>query len=266
MGEDQSAISLRDVSVHFFKKSMRITAVSNVSLDFAPGAFVALVGPSGCGKSTIMNCIAGLQRPSRGEVVSNGKVVDGPNVGIGYLTQRDVLLPWRTVEANLRLPFEIAARRGSNARVPQDRIDWALEMVGLTGFRNHYPKELSGGMLKRAALAQTLATRPGTILMDEPFGALDAQLKLQMHRELIKIWEAERPTVVFVTHDIEEALALCDAIVVLASHPGRVKQVIEVDLPRPRDPIKIRFDQRFRDLHQQVWDLIDIPDATSAGE
>jgi NitT/TauT family transport system ATP-binding protein len=269
---DTPAISLLDVSVHFFKKTTRITAVSHISLDLAPGSFVALLGPSGCGKSTLMHCMAGLQTPTSGQVICNGRPVLGPNIGIGYMTQRDALLPWRTVEANLQLPFNISRTRGRTPwqkgtdSVAQDRIKWALDMVGLSAFKHHYPRELSGGMLKRASLAQTLAASPSIILMDEPFGTLDAQLKLQMHREVMKIWEAEKPTIIFVTHDIEEAIALCDAVVVLASHPGRIKQVVEVDLPRPRDPVKIRFDQHFRDLHQQIWDLIDTPEMTAAME
>ena len=265
---DNPAISLSDVSVHFFKNSNRITAVSHVSLDLAPGSFVALLGPSGCGKSTLMNCMAGLQIPTDGEVFSEGRKITGPNTGVGYMTQRDALLPWRTVEQNLRLPFDIqAGKKGKGGvHVPTDRIKWALDMVGLTNFKDHFPGELSGGMLKRAALAQTLAASPSIILMDEPFGALDAQLKLQMHREVTKIWNAEKPTIVFVTHDIEEALALCDVVIVLASHPGRIKKVIEVDLPRPRDPVEIRFDQHFRDLHQEIWELIDTPEMTAAME
>jgi NitT/TauT family transport system ATP-binding protein len=267
---DDPAVSLRDVGVYFFKQNTRITAVSHVSLDIPHGAFIALLGPSGCGKSTILNCIAGLQETSTGEVLCQGEPVRGANVGVGYMTQHDALMPWRTVEANVRLPFHIQRsgrrkRTGHSERgMDEKRVSDTLKMVGLDGFAGHYPHELSGGMLKRAALAQTLAYSNDIILMDEPFGALDAQLKLQMHRELIRVWEAEKRTIIFVTHDIEEAVALCDQIIVLAARPGRVKEIVDIDLPRPRDPVDIRFNNRFKELHQRVWSLIDTPEMAAA--
>jgi sulfonate transport system ATP-binding protein len=265
---DDCAVSLRDLSVHFFKKNVRITAVNQVSLEVPHGSFVALLGPSGCGKSTLLNCIAGLQLPSIGEARAYGEPITGPNIGVGYMTQRDALLPWRNIEGNVRLPLDIKRSskffRRQRDETADDRVAAALEMVGLQSFKHHYPRELSGGMLKRAALAQTLVSSKDIILMDEPFGALDAQLKLQLHRELIRVWNEEKRTIVFVTHDIEEAVALCDSVVVLAARPGRIKAIVQIDLPRPRDPVDIRFDPKFRELHERIWNLIDLPEMTTA--
>jgi NitT/TauT family transport system ATP-binding protein len=268
-GESADAVlSLRNLTVYFHKDNRRITAVSGVSLDIRKRGFVSVLGPSGCGKSTILNCLAGLVRPSAGEAICEGVPVTGPNTTVGYLTQRDALLPWLTVEENVRMPFVIqgrasvgrfSRRRSQAASEVSAHVQSAIEMVGLAGFEKHYPYELSGGMLKRASLAQVLANDKDVILMDEPFGALDAQLKLQMHRELMRIWNERRPTVLFVTHDIEEAVALSDAVIVLAAHPGRIQTVVEIDLPRPRDPVDIRFDPRFRELHESLWAMLERP-------
>jgi NitT/TauT family transport system ATP-binding protein len=265
-----AALSLRNLTVYFHKGDRRITAVSGVSFDIRKRGFVSVLGPSGCGKSTILNCLAGLIRPSAGDAICDGVPVNGPNTSVGYLTQRDTLLPWLTVEENVRLPFVIQGK-ASGARVGRrwsirsgnrevsEHVQGAIEMVGLAGFEKHYPYELSGGMLKRASLAQVLAHDKDIILMDEPFGALDAQLKLQMHRELMRIWHERTPTVMFVTHDIEEAVALSDAVIVLAAHPGRIQTVVPIDLPRPRDPVDIRFDPHFRELHEGLWSLLERP-------
>jgi NitT/TauT family transport system ATP-binding protein len=258
-----NAISLQDLTVYFHKDDVRITAVSGVSFDVPRHGFVSIIGPSGCGKSTILNCVAGLERPSKGAAFSGGKEVKGPNADVGYLTQRDALLPWRTVMENVRLPFEVRGnfsrlRRGGNEDVAQN-VQAAIDLVGLRGFENHYPNELSGGMLKRASLAQMFAASRDIVLMDEPFGALDAQLKLQMHGELMRIWHETKFSAMFVTHDLEEAIALSDVIIMLAARPGRIKRVIEIDLPRPRDPIEIRFEDRFRAYHEQIWSEMETP-------
>lgn len=252
---DAPAIRLDHITKWFFKRQSRIAAVEDVSLDVPAGDFVTLVGPSGCGKSTIFNCIAGFTMPERGQVIYEGAPVTRPNVGIGYMTQRDALLPWRSVLANVMLPLNIQKmdRRAARARALE-----VIEQVGLGGFAEHQPAELSGGMQKRTALARMLAYNPRTLLMDEPFGNLDVQLRLQMHRQLLDLWERERKTVVFVTHDLEEAIALSDRVVVLQPRPGRIKAVINIDLPRPRDPIAIRFESAFQRLHKQLWDLCDV--------
>jgi NitT/TauT family transport system ATP-binding protein len=248
------AIRLDNVSKYFFKNGARIAAVANVSADFPAGSFITLVGPSGCGKSTLFNCIAGFIEPERGEVLYKGARVAGPNIGIGYMTQKDTLLQWRSVIANVMLPLQLQRRPAAEAR---ERALAILARVGLAGFAEHMPRELSGGMLKRAALARTLVFNPETLLMDEPFGNVDVQLKLQLQRELMTLWESERKTVVFVTHDLEEAIALSDRVIVLSRRPGRVKEIIPITLPRPRDPVAIRFESAFQEVHRHLWDLCD---------
>ena len=228
-------------------------ALSPVDLTIADGEFVSLIGPSGCGKSTLLSMIAGIVPVSSGVIEHDGHAVTGANTRAGYMTQQDSLLPWRTAAENIALPLVI---RG----VPRDQMDARVaEMLALAGLKNfggHYPSELSGGMRKRVALAQCLAYQPGTLLLDEPFGALDAQLKLLMQAELMRIWEADKKTIVFVTHDLTEAITLSDRVVVLSSRPGRIKEIRTVDLPRPRDPLTIQFDPKFRALHQSLWDAL----------
>lgn len=248
-------IRLDHVSKWFFKAGVRIAAIDDVNVDVPAGAFVTLIGPSGCGKSTLFNCIAGFIAPERGAVIYRSKPVAGPNVGIGYMTQKDTLLPWRSVLANVTLPLNLQRLPMAEAR---ERATAAIARVGLNGFAGHMPSELSGGMQKRAALARMLAYNPDTLLMDEPFGNVDVQLKLQLQRELLALWEGERKTVVFVTHDLEEAIALSDRVIVLSRRPGRVKADIRVDLPRPRDPVQIRFERSFQDIHKQLWSLCDV--------
>jgi NitT/TauT family transport system ATP-binding protein len=248
-------IRLNHVSKWFFKAGTRIPAIEDVTIDVPAGAFVTLVGPSGCGKSTLFNCIAGFIAPERGTVIYHGRPVAGPNIGIGYMTQRDTLLPWRSVLANVMLPLHLRRRPTAEAR---ERAEAAIARVGLNGFAAHMPAELSGGMQKRAALARMLAYNPDTLLMDEPFGNVDVQLKLQLQRELLALWEGERKTIVFVTHDLEEAIALSDRVIVLSRRPGRIKADIRIDLPRPRDPVQIRFERTFQDIHKQLWSLCDV--------
>ncbi len=262
----EPAISLRNVTKYFYKDDRQITALSDISLEIPRGAFVSIVGPSGCGKSTILDMIAGLEAPSTGTVRYGARDVRGISVGIGYLTQHDTLLPWRSVWDNVRLPLDIQARRLPGRRADaqaQERVAWAIDLVGLTGFERHAPAELSGGMRKRAALAQVLVYARETVLMDEPFGALDFQMRLQMQAELLNIWSTERRTIVFVTHDIEEAIALSDRIVLLSRRPGRIRDVVTPDLPRPRDPVSVRFLPQFEGLYHRVWSQLDPPEGTT---
>ena len=260
------AISLHEVTKHFYKRGTRITALSDVSLHIARGAFVSIVGPSGCGKSTILDLIVGTEKPSSGSVFYGSGQVDRLRIGTGYLTQHDTLLPWRSVQQNVRLPLDIAARgfdrlRGRRTDAAADaRVAWAINLVGLKGFEHHLPDELSGGMRKRAALAQTLVYAGETVLMDEPFGALDFQMRLLMQAELLQIWSTERRTIVFVTHDIEEAIVLSDEVVIISRRPGRVRDIVPIDLPRPRDPVTARFDPRFHELYQRIWNQLDPPE------
>jgi NitT/TauT family transport system ATP-binding protein len=248
------AIRLNHVSKWFFKNGKRFAALQDVSADIPDGAFIALVGPSGCGKSTIFNMIAGFSRPERGEVIYQGRAITAPNIGIGYMTQKDSLLPWRSVLANVMLPLQLQKVPEAEAR---ERTLNMLQRVGLKSFADHLPRELSGGMQKRTALARTLVFNPDTLLMDEPFGNVDIQLKLQLQRELMSLWEHARKTVVFVTHDLEEAIALSDQIIVLSRRPGRIKAIVPVNLPRPRDPVSIRFEPAFQTIHRELWELTD---------
>src|ERR1700681_472908 len=206
-------ISLSDAGKEFSARGKTLRALEPLTLDVARQEFVALVGPSGCGKSTILNLIAGLLRPSEGVVSYDGMAVTGPNRRVGYMTQKDTLLPWRTAADNIRIALELKCRAvpraEANARVAQ-----MIDLVGLGGFERHYPAELSGGMRKRVALARTLTYEPETLLMDEPFGALDAQLKLLMLDQLQDLTRQRRMTVVFVTHDLGEAITLADRVVV----------------------------------------------------
>jgi NitT/TauT family transport system ATP-binding protein len=221
-----------------------------VSLDVAAERFVALVGPSGCGKSTTLSLIAGLDRPTSGTVSVRGKPVTGIGEGVGFLFQRDALLPWKTVRDNVRLPLQL---RGVGAAEARSRVDEWIGRVGLRGFETAFPYQLSGGMRKRVALAQTLVYDPEILLMDEPFSALDVQTRNLMEGELLGLWQGSGKTVIFVTHDLEEAIALADEVVVMTAGPARVKARYDVTLPRPRDIEQARFDPRFTELYSKTW-------------
>jgi NitT/TauT family transport system ATP-binding protein len=247
-------IAIEGAAKRYIRRGREIEALAPVDLAIEDGAFVAFLGPSGCGKSTLLNMIAGIIPPTAGRIVHDGRVVGGINRRVGYMTQVDSLLPWRTAEDNIGLPLEL---QGVPRAEAEARVARMLAMVKLEQFRRHFPIELSGGMRKRVALAQVLAYDPPTLLMDEPFGALDAQLKLVMQAELASIWEESRKTVVFVTHDIAEAVALADRVVVFTTRPGRVASVHAIDLPRPRDIFRIRFHPRFQTLYETLWSALE---------
>lgn len=251
---DEPLIEYRDVGRRFLSRTGAVTACEQVNLTVRQGEFVAVVGPSGCGKSTLLNMAAGLLAPTTGQVFYRGVPVQSPNTDVGYLTQRDTLLPWRTVEDNVAIALEL--RGDSRADRHRTAHAW-LNRVGLAGFEKSYPAQLSGGMRRRACLARTLSYEPETILMDEPFGALDAQLRLVMHDELLKLWTGTRKTIVFVTHDLAEALTLADRVAVFSARPGRIRAIETVDLPRPRDVFRIRFDPRFGELHDRLWSYLE---------
>jgi NitT/TauT family transport system ATP-binding protein len=226
-------------------------AVDKLSLEIADGEFLVLVGPSGCGKSTSLSLIAGLDAPSAGTVTVRGQPVSGISPGVGFLFQRDALLPWKTVRENVGLPLKL--RRVARAEAAERTADF-IDRVGLRGFEERFPHELSGGMRKRVALAQTLVYDPEILLMDEPFSALDVQTRNLMEDELLALWQGSGKTVIFVTHDLEEAIALADDVVVMTAGPARVKATYAVDLPRPRNVQDVRFDRRFVDLYRAMWD------------
>ncbi len=251
---DQSLIEYRSVARHFQGRSSNVVACQDVNLTVRKGEFLAVVGPSGCGKSTLLNMAAGLMPPSRGQVLYAGKPVPIPNTDVGYLTQRDTLLPWRTVEDNVAIALELKGQ-SRTARM-RTAHEW-LTRMGLAGFEKSYPAQLSGGMRRRVALARTLAYEPETILMDEPFGALDAQLRMVMHDELLKLWSGTQKTIIFVTHDLTEALTLADRVAIFSARPGRINAIETIDLPRPRDVFRIRFDPRFGELHDRLWSYLE---------
>ena len=246
-------ISVQGVSKRFRSKDQVVTAIASVDLDIAHGEFVCIVGPSGCGKSTLLNMSAGLMEPSLGKLLFAGQPVDGPNTEVGYITQKDNLLPWHTVEGNIGLALKI---RKMDKKQAKRRVGEMIDLVGLSGFETSYPGELSGGMRKRVTLARTLVYDPPVLLADEPFGALDAQLKLVMQAELQRIWAETRKTIVFVTHDISEAVALGDRVIVMSSRPGQIKADRRIDIPRPRDVFKIRHQPGFAELAEELWDVL----------
>ena len=227
------------------------TAVQEVHLDVAAGAFVSVVGPSGCGKSTVLNLAAGLIEPSEGSVEVFGEPLRGLNRRAAYMFQQDALLPWETVLGNVTLGLRI---RGIGAtQADQQALEW-IRRMGLADFADAYPAQLSGGMRKRVAVAQSWIVNPDILLMDEPFSALDVHTRLRMENELLNLWTASPKTVLFVTHDLEEALALSDEVVLLSAGPAsRVVNRYSVDLPRPRALIDIRADPRFVELYREIW-------------
>lgn len=235
-----------------------VHVVNNVTLRVERNEFVSLVGPSGCGKSTLLNLAAGLDQPSRGDVSYDGRKLTSINREVGYMTQKDSLLPWKTTAENIAIPLQI--RRLPAAEI-RDTVMRYLSLMGLADFADYYPSQLSGGMRKRAAIARTLIYQPACLLMDEPFGALDVQIRLLLQRELARILEAEAgesgKTVVFVTHDLREAIALSDRVVVLSARPARVKYERKIPFARPRDPLAVQFEPEFEEIYKELWEALE---------
>ncbi|MDQ1641716.1 MAG: sulfonate transport system ATP-binding protein [Actinomycetota bacterium] len=250
-----SAIDLDGVTKRFTTPNGSVyTALSDLDLQVAPGEFCAIVGPTGCGKSTTLTLVSGLERPSVGTVTVHGEPVSGITPGVGFVFQNDAVLPWKSVLDNVALGprFRGTSKTQANAAAR----DW-LRRVGLSGFEDRFPHQLSGGMRKRVALAQSLINEPQILLMDEPFSALDVQTRAIMSNELLQLWDLTRPAVVFVTHDLEEAIALADKVVVMTAGPGgTVKATYDIDLPRPRVVQEIRFEPRFVALYHQIWEAL----------
>jgi NitT/TauT family transport system ATP-binding protein len=232
-------------------RSKRYTAVRDTTLRVAPGEFVSVVGPTGCGKSTLLNVAAGLLEPSAGSVTVLGEPLAGVNRHAGYLFQTEALMPWRKAIENVTAGLEFRGLPIDEARRQGD--EW-LRRVGLGGFGDRYPHQLSGGMRKRVSLAQTLILNPQILLMDEPFSALDIQTRQLMENELLELWSADRKSVVFITHDLEEAIALADRVVVLSAGPEtRPIGDYRIDIPRPRDVAEVRLTTRFLEIHAEIW-------------
>jgi NitT/TauT family transport system ATP-binding protein len=246
------AIELVNVTRRFLAPDGKsLTAIRDFTMTVKRGEFVAVVGPTGCGKSTTLNLVTGLFKPSVGEVRVMGGPVSGIDPRIGFVFQTDALFPWKSVIDNVMAGPLFRGRSHTQARAAA--TDW-LARVGLSGFPNHYPHQLSGGMRKRVALAQTFINEPQILLMDEPFSALDVQTRVLMHEELLQLWSSARASVVFVTHDLEEAIALADKVYVLTAGPATVKSIYDVDLPRPRPVADIRYDPHFIELSRRIWE------------
>ncbi len=245
-------IEVRNLSKTFGSGGGNVPAVDRVSFDLRQGEFVALLGPSGCGKSTILNMIAGLIPHSGGDIRVDGTAVEAGRVmpQVGYVFQRDTVFAWRTVARNIGYGLEI---KGVPKVEREARVARMIAQARLKGFENAFPLTLSGGMRQRVSLMRALIMEPQILLMDEPFGALDTHTKLEMHQILLEMWERERQTVVFVTHDLSEALTLADRIILLSARPGRIKEDFAVPFPRPRDAIKLRETAAYGELFAKVW-------------
>ncbi|MBT3073189.1 MULTISPECIES: ABC transporter ATP-binding protein [Streptomyces] len=252
-GVGAAAVQLADVDVRFRSKKRDVTALSDISLDVAPGEFVAIVGPSGCGKSTLLKLVAGLLTASSGEVLLGGERVKGPRHDIGYVFQRAALLEWRSALRNILLQAEMRRMPSARARA---RADELIRMTGLTGFEDAYPHELSGGMQQRVALCRALLHEPPVLLMDEPFGALDALTREQLNTELNRIWRTTGTTVLLVTHSISEAVYLADRVVVMSPRPGTITEIIEVGLPAERDYAETLGRPEFRAAAARIRELL----------
>lgn len=252
-GSPPPDIELRQVMKSFRSGSKSVNALREVDLCLYPGEFVSLIGPSGCGKSTVLRLVAGLIYPSAGEVRFRGNSVTDVNSEIGFITQQSRLFPWMTLLDNVI--YALRARGISRDRAAAQSVA-LLEKVGLAGFERYYPHELSGGMQKRASLVRTLIYKPRVILMDEPYGEVDAQMRLLLQDELLNLWQEERLSVIFVTHDIVESIALSDRVVVMSARPGRVKAEVKIDIPRPRDVFNIHDAPGFSDVYGELWGLM----------
>jgi len=246
-------IRIENVSKSFYKRDTAVDAVQDMNLTIAPREIIAIIGPSGCGKSTLLNMIAGLYAPTRGRVVYKGATVAGINTDVGYMTQKDNLLPWRSVRDNVAFPLELAGVAKAERLA---RADQVIQHVGLNGFEERYPNELSGGMRKRACLGRMMLYGAETALLDEPFAALDAQLKLAMHDLMLRLASESNQTVVLVTHDLMEAVTLADRVLVCTRRPATIALEQRIDLARPRDVLNVRFSNAFKEHYDTLWERL----------
>ncbi|MGK5068794.1 Aliphatic sulfonates import ATP-binding protein SsuB [compost metagenome] len=248
----QPRLELRGLTRDFTLNARPVRVVDNLSLSIAKGEFVSLIGPSGSGKSTILNMLSGVLERTAGDVLVDGVSLSSSDMmrELGYVFQSDNCYPWRNVADNIGLGLELAGIPKPERR---RRVTEAIERIGLQGFERAFPKMLSGGMRQRVSLMRTLIMRPSILLMDEPFGALDTHTKFEMHKLLLELWQAEQQTVVFITHDLGEAITLSDRIVVLSARPGRIKEIFDVKLPRPRDALSVRELPEYSALFARIW-------------
>lgn len=251
MARDTCAVKVKidQVKRIFNVRGNEVVALNGVDLDIMENEFVCVVGPSGCGKSTLLNMIAGLDKPSSGAIYMDGKEIDGPSPERGVVFQQYALFPWLTVEKNVAFGLKL---RGLDQKTVEEETKKYLEMVELSSFAKSYPKELSGGMKQRVAIARAYAVNPQVLLMDEPFGALDAQTRTQLQTELLKTWEKEQKTCFFITHDVEEAIILAQKVVIMSARPGRIKEIVEINIPHPRTQ-ETKMTKEFLDLKNYIW-------------
>lgn len=252
--EAETAVSYRNVGVAYERSGSpgsRLAALQDVSFDVMKGSFTSIIGPSGCGKTTLLRLCAGFQAPSSGSVLSNGQVVHGLNHRVGYVTQETNLYPWMTTQQNVEFALEV---RGIAKKERHERSDLYLARMGLSEFVKNYPHQLSGGMQKRVCIAQTLIYEPEIVLMDEPFSGIDSQTRLSIESDLMKLWAELHLTILFVTHDLAEAISLSDNIVVLSNRPARLKDIYHVPVPRPRDVYEVQAEPSFGKAYGELWE------------
>ncbi len=244
------AIDFRDVKLTFAGQTDGTLVLGGISFSVRPGEIMSVVGPSGCGKTTLLRLASGLVPPSSGQVWCNGRRVDALNTEVGFVTQDSNLFPWLTALGNVEFPLAV---RGVPDKERRERAMHWLELVGLSGFENHYPAQLSGGMQKRVSIIRTLVYEPSVVLLDEPFGALDAQTRMHLHHELLSLWQHQKSTMLFITHDLVEAITLSDTVVVMTRGPGLVKEIYDVPLARPRNVFEIYLEPGFDKAYASLW-------------
>ena len=246
-------VQIKAVEKIYEGRNGKTVALNGVNLDIYDNEFICVVGPSGCGKSTLLNIIAGLHKPTSGEVLVDGVKVEGTGVDRGVVFQQYALFPWLTVKKNVE--FGLTLKKGLSKQEIEETAMKYIKMVDLEKFVNSYPKELSGGMKQRVAIARAYAVNPSLLLMDEPFGALDAQTRTQLQTELLKTWDEEKKTCFFITHDVEESILLATKVVVMSARPGRIKEVIDIDIPYPRNQ-ETKMTPRFVELNNYIWNMV----------
>lgn len=245
-------VKIEDVRKVYDTRNGEMIALNGVNLDIMENEFICVVGPSGCGKSTLLNIIAGLLEPSSGRILCDGEEVKGTGTERGVVFQQYALFPWMTVKKNVMFGLNLKGIKGKEA---EDIAMKYIKMVQLEDFVDHYPKELSGGMKQRVAIARAYAVNPSILLMDEPFGALDAQTRTQLQQELLETWEKEKKTCFFITHDVDEAIILAQKVIIMSARPGRIKEIVDIDIPYPRDQ-ETKMSPEFLDLKNHIWSQV----------